>query len=59
MLSYIPRTLSFAPILLPQHPETGRNEMKNDASTENVELPSVERFSRKIRGLPVMAVLYS
>ena len=38
---------------------TGRNRDKNQAATENVEPPAAERFSRKIRGLPVMAVLYS
>jgi hypothetical protein len=48
-----------APILLPQHPETVRNRSKNDTSTENVKLPATERFSREIRGLPVMAVLGS
>jgi len=48
-----------APILLPQHPEICRNRDKNQASTENVEPPAVERFSHKIRGLPVMVLLYS
>jgi len=31
----------------------------NDASSDNVEPLAAERFSRKIRGLPDMAVLYS
>jgi len=33
--------------------------MKNDASAGNVELLATACLSRKIRGLPDMAVLYS
>jgi len=33
--------------------------MRNDAPSDNVELCAPRRFSRKIRGLPVMAILYS
>ncbi len=51
--------VALAPILLPQDPETGRTKAKDYASTDNGELVAVTRFSRKIRGLPVMAVLYS
>ena len=48
----------FAPVT-PVTPETGRNGSKNEASTRNVELRAATCFSREIRGLLVMAVLYS
>src|SRR5258708_33365932 len=54
-----PCCVASAPILLPQHPETDPNRSKNQAPTQSVELPAVERASREIRGLPVMAVSYS
>jgi hypothetical protein len=34
-------------------------QYKSDAPTGDVKLPTAERVSRKIRGLPGMAVLYS
>jgi hypothetical protein len=55
-----------APNLLPCHPGTGRKKAndhaspKNDhASPKNGELPAAARFSREIRGLPVMAASHS
>jgi hypothetical protein len=47
-----------APILLPEHPQTGRNELKSEASTGNMELLAAAYVSHEIRGLPVMAVSY-